>query len=112
MLCAASVFRRGDGGKFQNMNGSGRWTGAREVVFPAIGQDMPSAYEEGMALLAFTLWFTGAVVGGQLWQGDAMPRSSKLFGLREASARTNSSDEEHVALSMIKAADEPLGGEV
>lgn len=36
-----------------------RWTGTREILFPAIGQELPSGFEEGCALLAFTLWAAG-----------------------------------------------------
>jgi len=48
----------GDGSRFQHAP-SGRWTGTREVLFPAIGQELPSGFEEGCALLAFTLWLSG-----------------------------------------------------
>ena len=49
-------------GLFQNKDGSGRWTGTREVLFPAIGQDLPSGDEEGLALLSAWVWLSGLSV--------------------------------------------------
>ena len=60
----------GDGqenGRFQYKEGSGRWTGAREVIFPAIGQQLPSGFEEGMALLSFCFWITGLLIAIELF---------------------------------------------
>jgi len=58
----------GDGGRYANQKGSGRWTGAREVVWPAIHQDMPSAYEEGLALLGLTLWLSGTMTAMSIYR--------------------------------------------
>lgn len=105
----------GDSSKrFQWKNGSGRWTGAREVIFPAIGQDMPSAFEEGWFLLAFTLWLAGAVIAGLLWQGEGVHiKDEGLYGAAGNGAPTcarcndDDDDEESVALQpMAEAKDE------
>ena len=55
--------------KYQGQtDGHHRWTGAREVFWPAVGQQLPSGYEEGMYLLAFTLWLAGAIVAHRVYK--------------------------------------------
>ena len=82
----------GDGGRFQYQKGSGRWTGMREVIFPALKQDLPSGFEEGCALLAITLWLTGAMAATQF------VRASTSASRRPTRAHTDARMEEGASL--------------
>ena len=65
------------GDKQDNPRFRHRWTGTREILWPAIGQQLPSGYEEGMALVAFTLWITGLLTALDVAFTDPLSSNSE-----------------------------------
>jgi len=64
-----------DEGRYARQPGSGRWTGAREVIWPVLKQKLPSGFEEGLALFGVTIWLSGALLAVQLYRDEVRERA-------------------------------------
>ena len=93
-----------------------RWSGFRETFFQhALGHDPSeqSAYEEGVALVALSVWFCGLVLAAAVWRGagssvsmpsskkkaTAEPRSTKILPAALSSSKLPACETAHLLVA-------------